>query len=113
MALTETAIKAAKPKDKPYMLVLQTPEKSLCAHIVQRTSLPIHRNLYSTALQQFQIIFIGEVAPLVGVDHFGTPARQRPIQTAHDKALVQTDTDLIYIRFSSQSSVSLLGSSIE
>ena len=49
--------------------------------------------LHSTALQQFQTVFMGEVAPLVGVDHFRTPARQRPIRAAHDKALVLADAD--------------------
>lgn len=77
------------------VLILQTSEKSLRTHIVQRTSLTIHGNLHSTARQQFQIVFIGEVAPLVGVDHFRTSAGQRPIQAAHDKALVQTDADLV------------------
>lgn len=77
------------------VLILQTSEKSLRTHIVHCTSFTIHGNLHSTARQQFQIVFIGEVAPLVGVDHFRTPAGQRSIQTAHDKALVQTDADLV------------------
>lgn len=77
------------------VLILQTSEKSLRTHIIQRTSLTIHGNLHSTALQQFQILPIGEVTPLVGVDHLWTSAGQRSIQAAHDKALVQTDADLV------------------
>lgn len=61
--------------------------------LIQAAHSGSEEGLHSTVLQQFQIVFIAKGAPLVGVDHLRTPARRRPIQAAHDKALVQSDAD--------------------
>ena len=75
-----------------YVLIFQSPEESFHEDVIQCAPLAIHGNLDSFAMQERDVILIGELSALVAVDDFWFTIPEGSFQATHHNLLVQGRT---------------------